>query len=338
MPCPVPSLGIRRGLRFGAAVALAFSPMCVWAEWSLETGARLSYTDNAFEFSGARGNSTNEDPSQPAGIETRNVKDTVWEPTIEAKRKWADQRLPTELSVKAHGFLYTDTPILNHGTYQAQVKQWVDSQTSVLLRYRHTPNLELGTNTERRSGANAVLDEKVTSHQWRVELERELSRDWTAALIGRYGLRFYNDAFAERDTHFMTIGSRAAYSASTRLTWTLSYLYERGLADGRGDTRFNDDVSYRQHFVSAGPEIRLADAATLSLLYAYRLKEFTSELVGDTHFNRFDNTHQGMAELSYVLTQASVVTLGYQRTQRDSTNQNREFHADLYSIGVRYTF
>jgi hypothetical protein len=309
-----------------------------WAEWLLETGAKLSYTDNAFEFSGARRNSTDEDPSQPAGIATRNVKDTIWEPTIEAKRKWADQRLPTELSVKGHGFLYTDTPVLNHGNYRIQVKQWIDAGTAVLLRYRYTPNLLLGANTERRSGASAVSDEKVTSHQWRVEVERELNHDWTAALIGRYGLRLYTDVFAERDTHFMTIGSRAAYSASTRLTWTLSYLYERGLADGRGDARFNDDVSYRQHFVSAGPEFRFNDAVTLSLLYTYRRKIFTSELVGDTHFNRSDNTHQGMAELSYVLTRASVVTLGYQRTQRDSTNENREFRANLFSIGLRYVF
>jgi hypothetical protein len=45
-----------------------------------------------------------------------------------------------------------------------------------------------------------------------------------------------------------------------------------------------------------------------------------------------------MAELGYALNQAAAVTLGYQRTQRDSTNENREFHANLFSIGVRYTF
>ncbi len=319
-------------------VALVFSPGCAWAEWSLETGAKLSYTDNAFEFSGAKRNAVDEDPSQPAGLETRNVKDTVWEPTLELIRKWAGSRFPTELSVKGHGFLYTDTPILNHGNYRIQVKQWVSPETSLLLRYRYTPNLLLGSNTERRSGANTVLDEKVTSHGWRIELERELSQDWKTALIGRYGLRLYNDAFAERDTRFMTIGSRVSYAMSRRVGWTLSYLYERGLADGRGDTRFNDDVSYRQHFFSAGPEIRLTDSASLTLLYAYRRKIFTSDLIGDTHFNRFDNTHQGTAELSYAMNQASVVTIGFQRTQRDSTNLNREFHADLYSIGVRYTF
>jgi hypothetical protein len=329
---------MHRGLGLGFTVALAFSPLCAWAEWSLETGARLSYTDNAFEYSGARGNAEGEDPSQPAGIETRNVKDTVWEPTLELTRKWTGGRLPTEFSVKGHGFLYTDTPVLNHGNYRIQAKQWVDDRTSVLLRYRYTPNLLLGTNTERQSGANAVLDEKVTSHSWRVELERELSRDWTAALIGRYGLRFYNDAFAERDTRFMTIGARVSYALSSRLGWTMSYLYERGLADGRGDTRFNDDVSYRQHFLSAGPEIRLTDSVALTLLYAYRRKVFTSELVGDTHFNRFDNTHQGTAELAYAMSRTATATLGFQRTQRDSTNQTREFHANLFSIGVRYGF
>jgi hypothetical protein len=329
---------MRRELRLGVAtVTLVFAPICVWAGWSLETGAKLSYTDNAFEFSGASRNSADEDPSQPAGRETRNVKDTVWEPAAEIKHAWA-QGLPTELSVKAHGFFYTETPILNHGNYRVQVKQWVDPRTFFLVRYRYTPNLALGTNTERRSGVNAVVDEKVTSHTWRLELERALSPDWTAALIGRYGLRLYDDAFAERDTRFMTIGARAAYTLSSRFVWTLSYLYERGLAEGRGDSRFNDDVSYRQHFLSAGPEIRLADATTLSLSYAYRRKNFTSDLAGDTHFNRFDNTHQGMAELGYALNQAAAVTLGYQHTQRDSTNENREFHANLFSIGVRYTF
>ena len=325
------------GPRLGAALVLLFSPPCAWAEWSLETGAKLSYTDNAFEFSGARSNAASEDPSQPAGRVTRNVKDTVWEPASEVTRTWA-QGLPTELSVKAHGFLYTETPDLNHATYRVQIKQWVDSLTSFLVRYRYTPNLLLGTDTERRSGANAVVDERVTSHIWRLELERALSRTWTAALIGRFGLRFYDEAFAERDTHFMTIGPRTAYAISDRFTWNLSYLYERGLAEGRGDTRFNDDVSYRQHFLSTGPEIRLTDAATLSLSYAYRRKLFTSDLVGDTHFNRFDNTHQGVAELSYVLSRVAAVTLGYQRTQRDSTSEIRAFHADLFSIGVRYTF
>jgi hypothetical protein len=314
------------------------SPTGGWAEWSLETGARLSYTDNAFEFSGARRIGVDEDPSQPAGIETRNVTDTIWEPSAEIKRTWADRRLPTELSVKAHGFLYTETSVLNHGTYRAQVKQWVSPETSLLLRYRYTPNLLLGPNTERRSGANSVIDEKVTSHSWRIELERELSQDWKTALIGRYGLRFYNDAFAERDTRFMTIGSRVSYAMSRRVGWTFSYLYERGLADGRGDTRFNDDVSYRQHFISAGPEIRLTDSVSLTLLYAYRRKIFTSDLIGDTHFNRFDNTHQGTSEMQYTLSPAASVTIGFQRSQRDSTNQTREFHADLYSIGMQYGF
>src|SRR3989454_7649427 len=103
-------------------------------------------------------------------------------------------------------------------------------------------------------------------------------------------------------------------------------------------TLFPYTTLFRSHFLSTGPEIRLIDAATLSLSYAYRRKLFTSDLVGDTHFNRFDNTHQGVAELSYVLSRVAAVTLGYQRTQRDSTSEIRAFHADLFSIGVRYTF
>jgi hypothetical protein len=35
----------------------------------------------------------------------------------------------------------------------------MNSLTSFLLRYRYTPHLLLGPNTERRSGANALVDE-----------------------------------------------------------------------------------------------------------------------------------------------------------------------------------
>ncbi|MBK9112366.1 MAG: hypothetical protein IPM88_11980 [Nitrospira sp.] len=45
----------------------------------------------------------------------------------------------------------------------------------------------------------------------------------TGTLITRYGLRRYNDSFAERNTNFFTVGPRVDYRALDWLTLTLTY-------------------------------------------------------------------------------------------------------------------
>ena len=132
------------------------------------------------------------------------------------------------------------------------------------------------------------------------------------ALIGRYGLRSYNESFAERDTKFWTVGPRVDYRASNWLILRLSYLYERGLAHGRQEQQFMDDVSYYLHMLSAGTEFRLSSRLDLDLMYIHRRKTFTSEIAGDTHVDRFDSTHQGIAELRYQLSAAAMATLSFQ--------------------------
>jgi len=89
-----------------------------------------------------------------------------------------------------------------------------------------------------------------------MELEHRVNESWTLTLIGRSGLRSYNDAFAERDTKFWTLGPQVGYVVNSRIGLTLGYSDERGLADGRGNTQFHDDVSYRVQAVTAGGSSR----------------------------------------------------------------------------------
>jgi hypothetical protein len=126
-------------------------------------------------------------------------------------------------------------------------------------------------------------EERVSSHVWRAHLEHTFSRQWTVTLVGRYGLRFFNEAFAKRDTKFWTLGPQVAFNATPRMTLMLAYLYERGLADGREDVRIKGDVSYRQHFLSFGSTFVLGRGFSLDLGHAYRRKEFTSDLAGDSN-------------------------------------------------------
>lgn len=318
--------------------ALLCVPSQSRADWSAITEAKTLYTDNAFELSAARRLSLGEDPSQPIIAPLNRPSDVVWSPSIDVRRTSSSSLGQTELSFKAHGFLYTNNPIFNHGDYRAQVHQQVASDTFVLLRYRYVPNLFLGPNTERQTGNRLPEEERVTSHTWRMQLERKLDDRWMVMLVGRYGLRLYNEVFSERDTKFYTIGPRLRFQATSWATITLDYLYERGLADGRDEPQFKDDTSYRQHFVSLGTLFQLTGPLSLELVYVYRIKQFTSEIEGDQLRGDRDKLHQGTAEVHYDLSAAARITLGFQRTQRSSTMASRDFFNTNTSLGLQYRF
>jgi hypothetical protein len=321
------------------ASVLSFEP--VWlarAEWSAVAEQRTSFTTDAFQFSSARRLRFSEDPSLPTVVPLKKPEDVIWEPSVEVIKTFAPKPGKTEVSIKAHGYIYTDKPIFNHGDYRFQVRQSLGPQTSLLLRYRHVPNLFLGPNFERRTGLGLVQEERVTTNKWRLEVERELSDQWTATLVGRYGLRSYNEAFAERDTRFWTVGPRLTYRVTAWATASLAYLYERGSADGAGDTRFNDDVSYRLHHVSADAEFQLGPSWSLTLGYTFQRKHFTSELRMDTHFGRQDSLHQGIAEIDYKAGADLTVFLGFQQTQRTSSSALRGFNDTIASLGGRVRF
>ncbi len=298
----------------------------------------MTYTDDVFQFSASRRQKFSEDPSQPTVVPTEKKADVVWDPSLEVVRTSANALGINQISAKAHGFIYTDNPVFNHADYRLQMKQGLSPDTTVLVRYRYVPNMFLGPNFERRTGTRSIQDERVTSHTGRIEWEQKLGARWVVSLIGRGGLRLYNEAFAERDTQFWAAGPHISYVLFDRVTASLGYLFERGYADGAGDLRFNDDVSYRQHVASAGVDAGLTEHLSLHLLYLYRRKDFTSELAGDTHLNRHDDTHQGAAELQYRMTSAALLTVGVQRTQRVSTSETRSFQDMQVSIGGQYRF
>jgi hypothetical protein len=320
----------------GLLVLVCF-PRSVMAEWSAIAESKASYTNNVTNFSAARRLKFSEDPSQPTGLPSQ-LSDVIWDPSLEVIRSSSSTLGPNELSVKAHGYIYTNNPSFNFGDYRLQFKQGLSHDTSLLFRYRNVPNQFLGPNIERRTGNDLIQEERVSSQTWRTELEHRLNESWTMTLIGRYGLRSYNDAFAERDTKLWTLGPQVGYVVNPRMAVSLGYIYERGLADGRGNTQFNDDVSYRLQAVSVGTDLTLIESLSLHLAYIYRRKDFTSDLIGDTHLNRHDDIHQGMAELRYRLTAAASLLASFQQTQGASTVATRDFYDTIYSLGGSYRF
>ena len=128
-----------------------------FSEWSAITGAKVLYTDNVFEFSAARRLQLSEDPSQPVIVPLSRRSDTVREPSIDLRRTSLSSLGLTEISVKTHGFIFTNNPIFNYGDYRIQVNQQVGPDSFVLLRYRYGPNLFLGPNTLRQTGNQLAL-------------------------------------------------------------------------------------------------------------------------------------------------------------------------------------
>ena len=328
--------------RWVALVTVVFvvagAPVPSRAEWAAIAEEKTSYTTDAFQFSAARRLALTEDPSQPTVVPLNKQEDVIWEPSVEVIQSSSNSLGRNDLSIKAHGYIYTNNPIFNHGEYRLQDRQSLGPDTSFLLRYRYVPNLFLGPNFERRTGTRSIQEERVTSHQWRAELERRLAQQLTAVLVGRYGLRLYNEAFAERDTTFYGAGPRIEYRPTHWTRLTLGYLYERGLADGRDEIQFADDVSYYLNMLSVGTELRLTARVELNLVYLYLRKTFTSGVAGDSHVDRRDSTHQGLAEIRYHVTPVAMVTLGFQHTQRASTNALRNFNDTIVSIGGEYRF
>ncbi len=306
--------------------------------WSAVAEAKTSYTTDVFQFSAARRLALGEDPSQPTIVPLDKPSDVIVEPSIEVKRTLGTHWGGTELSAKVHGYLYTEHSIFNHAEYRLQAKQELDRDTTLLLRYRYVPNLFLGPNFSVQTSPRSLQEERVTTNGWRIELERKLSEAWSVALIGRYGLRLYNQAFAERDTTFYTGGGRVGFVAASWARFTLAYLYEQGLADGRGNQQLKDDVSYFQNFMSFDAEFRVADPLFLDLTYVYRLTDFTSTIIGDSHRHRQDVTNQGRAELRYAATDTLALSLSVQRTQRISTASSSGFNDTITSVGAQYAF
>jgi hypothetical protein len=330
---------IRNGL-FVVVGALILGAAPAFGEWSLLTGAAVSYTTNIFQFSSASRLSIHEDPSQP--IPVRDVlskpSDVIWQPSVRVARSWSSRLGMSELSFKTEGALYTQNPSFNNAYYRVAYRQELQpKKTAVQLIYRYTPHQLLGPGRV-TSQSDEFGEVRTTSHVWRAELQRQITDRWGVTFISRYGLRFYDEPFTERDTRFWSIGPQIEFAVRSWSTITVAYLYERGLAAGRDDPQTDLDMSYFLHYASLGVRFQLARPLWLNLGYIYRFRGYTSDLAGDIEFGRRDVIHQGTAEIRYAVSDALQLRLGFQQTQQHSTLGSRSFYSSTVTYGVEYRF
>lgn len=322
----------------GALLLAAATP--AMADWAVTAGGNLFYTDDVALFSATRRLNLHGDPTQPALDTSLTGKgsDMVFDPDLRVSKMIASSWGKTALSVKAQGFIYALNPRFNQASVGLEALHSFTPDTAIRLRYYTTPDQLLGDNEERRSGANSIQEERVSSHIGSVRFEQRLSQNLELRLLGRVGARQYNEAFAQRDTMFWTIGPHMAWRMADRLKLFLGYHYERGLADGRNQPQFKDDTSYVNHYVSLGLEAELAERLAMELGIHFERNNWTSDIVGDERNGGHETILQGEIMFLYRLTEQARLTIGFQRSQRRQSFEEEIVHNTNVSVGANYRF
>jgi len=319
-----------------ALTGLVLAPRVAAAEegWSLEGRGTLFYTDDVGLFSATRRLSRDGDPTQPA-IDSRLTdkgSDMVFEPMAHITRSSTNNLGRLDLNVQGQGFIFTDNPQFNHGTLRLQATQDLSSNTRAQARFYYAPNQFLGDNEERQSGQHQLAAEKFTSYIWSTRLIHDVTPDLSLRLLGRYGMRRYNDAFSERNTNFWTIGPHVDWRVAKKVKLGFSYHYERGLAEGRNQPQFEDDTSYINHYLSADVDVELTERLSLLTAFHFEHNIWTSGLAGDERNGAYENIYQGEMFLTYRMTESIQ---GFGGVQRSSRKQNFESNSiDNTNVGI----
>ncbi|MBX3301016.1 MAG: hypothetical protein KF693_02245 [Nitrospira sp.] len=318
-----------------ASLALVSPAM---ADWSFTAAGNLYYTDDVALFSATRRLMLNGDPTQPAldTILTGKGSDMVFEPDLTATKTFISQWGRTEVSVRGQGFIYAVNPRFNQANIGVQLLQDVAKDTKIRLRYYTTPDVLLGDNESRQTGS--IQEERVTSHIGSLRLERRLSDEWEVRLLGRFGSRTYNDAFAQRDTTFWTVGPHIVWHFTERFALVVGYHYERGLADGRKQRQLEDDTSYVNHYVTAGLEGELTERLSMEAGFHYERNNWTSGISGDERNGGHETVFQGEITLRYRLTERLGALAGFQRSQRRQSFESEVVHNTNVFTGMFYQF
>lgn len=219
-----------------------------------------------------------------------------------------------------------------------QAVQSFSPETRVRLRYSYAPDQFLGNNEDRRPGAPGLVEEDLTSHIWSARIERNVTPDLEVKLLGRFGLRRYNDAFEQRDTNFWTIGPHLEWRMSPRVKFGLGYHYERGLADGRNQPELEDDVSYINHYFTTDLDVELTEHLSLLMAAHYERNIWTSALAGDERNGAHEDIFQGELILVQQVAERVRIFAGFQRASRKQSFESEVIKNTNVGVGVQATF
>lgn len=262
----------------------------------------------------------------------------MFEPLVSVTRSLTNGLGRLDLNLQGQGFVFTENPKFNHGTLRLQATQDLSSATRMQARFSYAPDQFLGDNEERQSGQQLLSTEQLTSYIWSTRLIHDVTPDLSLRLLGRYGMRRYNDAFSERDTNFWTIGPHVDWRIASKVKLGFSYHYERGLAEGRNQPQFEDDTSYINHYLSADADVELTEWLSFLTAFHFEHNIWTSGLAGDERNGAYENIYQGEMILAYRLTESIQGFGGVQRSSRKESFESHSIENTNVGIGLSARF
>lgn len=310
------------------------------AEWTVQSTGILFWTDDIGVFSATRRLSRDGDPTQPA-LDTQLTNkgsSIVFEPRITVSKSFKNRLGALELSAAGQGFIFSEDSRYNQGAAQFEALQAFSPETRVRLKYSYAPDQFLGDNEDRQPGMHGLVEETLTSYIWSARIERKVSPNLEVKLLGRFGLRRYNEAFAQRDTDFWTIGPHLDWRVSSRVKLGFGYHYERGLADGRNQPEFEDDVSYTNHYLTADLDVELMERLSLFMAFHYERNNWTSSIAGDERNGAHEDILQGELLLVHQVTDRLRAFGGVQRGNRKQSFESDSVKNTNVGVGISATF
>ncbi len=309
-----------------------------WAEWKFEGETNVFYTDDVSIFSASQRLSLKEDPTQPVIEVIDQGADVVFEPAISIGRLFQPSWGDMELTLKAQGFIFGEHTEFNHGTYGISATQMFPAEALLRFRYHFGPDLFLGNNRAKRTEEELIEKEEVTTHFGTIELERDVFENIMVRILGRYGDRSYNKSFKQRDTHFWTLGTHAEWEIHPGIEFIIGYHYERGLADGRSQPQFEEDLSYFSNYLVAELEVNVTPNTSITFGFDFEQNTFTSDISTDEHQNANEKIFQGDIELRHVINDTIDFTMAYQRGQRKFNFESSKAVVNTVWFGGKFHF
>lgn len=341
---------LREGL-FGWLLLLISPILGADESGGIQAAARgsLYYTDDVAIFSATRRLSLNADPTQPA-LDDRLMgqgADGVFETALKLSREFTSDYGKTRLDATGDGFIFMTKTQFTHGTLRLQARHEFTEKTALNFTYYFSPDLYLGENLVRQpvpaldmaqpeTGPSA--SEVLTSNILSLRLDQALTDNLVLQMLGRYGLRDYDPAFAERDLYLWTIGPHLEWSVSPELKWLVGYHFERGMADGRYQPWLADDVSYDNNFVSTELEYEFIDSYQLTLGLHYELNDWLSQQEEDERYGTYENVYQGEVLLQHDLNEDTRLYGGVQYSYRTVNTDFSDIANVNVSMGVEVKF
>lgn len=260
--------------------------------------------------------------------------DVILEPDIYAAYKTRHPVFYTKIFGSITGELYADHNTYSYGIYSIGITQGIPYKISTTLRYTLTPDVCLEEDT-----AGTSCTESTDYHTASLSLDKEFAKGLSAGVTGKYGIKNYETLYDYKDTRIYGGSADGAYRITKFLKIGAGYRYERGIADGENDVRYNNDISYLQHILYIRPTFNITPDLSFSFRYLFRDKGYTTNLRQDRdHYDRRDITHKFQIKAGYWILKDLELTASYERSQKDSNIDYYDYHQNLFMIGGRYLF